>query len=625
VGPPSRHRHDDADTARDLAGRRRRHEVAPGRDRHEPDAGRHARRREAVHEIGPGRQLPDDGRVRIDADVQRPLGHVEPQVGGEPRVRRAHGRRQVRPPVRRPERDDDAQPAEVVPAFGQVEQREPRDQATERVGVQVDGGVGVGAEHVLDEVRQPPGRDGDVALGVSRAVGPSRQLGEVAARRRRPPPGVAEAEHPAGLVAELRAPEVVDGRLGRARTQPRHGDRDPPLPRCRPTRRRLGRARRRRQQPSRQVVHEVEATPVGVVGGGGQLRPGPVPEPVEGAPEHPGGVEVAHDVPQRGRLGGGRLRPGLGRHQLDLDDDPGEQRRRIDVDVAGPDPEVQPVARGADPLALLDRLADRDVDAGQEGVARPQPVRMPDGHVQRPGHRSGEQHGPRCAGAHGCAWRGGVLDPPVAGPVRRGRRPERIGDRRIDRGQIRPARRLRLRPGRRRRDEHDDEDLPDDDGQCHRHPRQTRPAEVPHRGPPTPAPPPRPAEAPPAVRGRCGPRSVGQRAGGTRTGLVVVVGGGSVLVGGRGGAHGDPPWWRASAGRPLAAVVRIGPGPRAGRARPGGYQRRPSAAIPAHPRAAVPPGQGRASGGRSRDVPIRASGPGGRVRPARARWRRVGA
>ncbi len=191
-------------------------------------------------------------------------------------------------------------------------------------------------------------------------------------------------------------------------------------------------------------------------------------------------AQVVDERSHRRGLGGGRARPGVGREQLDLDGRATEQGRGVEVGVPGPHAEVEPAAGRPDRIALPHGLPGRHAGGGEERVAGPQPVRVPDGDVQRPAHRPGEQDGARPAGPHDGARRGGVLDAPVAGTVGRRRRPEGVGHGRVH---GRDVGRAGLRAGRRRRgDEQHDDEVAD----RHRGPRQPPPAQVTGGRPPPP-------------------------------------------------------------------------------------------------------------------------------------------
>jgi hypothetical protein len=122
----------------------------------------------------------------------------------------------------------------------------------------------------------------------------------------------------------------------------------------------------------------------------------------------------------------------VGGEQLDDHLTAREQELRIQVGVAGPDPEVQPVAGRTQAVALAEALTGGHLDAREERVAGPEPVGVAQGHVECAGHVPGEHDGPVAARPHRRARHRGVLEAPVAGPIRRGRRAERVGDGRVD-------------------------------------------------------------------------------------------------------------------------------------------------------------------------------------------------
>ena len=146
----------------------------------------------------------------------------------------------------------------------------------------------------------------------------------------------------------------------------------------------------------------------------------------------------AHDPGQTGpfvRLALGL--PQLLGHQVDLGRTSTEQPRRVEVGIAGPHAEVEPVLRGAERLALADVVAPADGDVAQEGVAGAQTVGVEDDDVEAAGHRTGEDHLASGGGAHGRAGNGGVLEAAVPGvPVLR-RRAEGVDDRCVDRRPVR--------------------------------------------------------------------------------------------------------------------------------------------------------------------------------------------
>lgn len=91
------------------------------------------------------------------------------------------------------------------------------------------------------------------------------------------------------------------------------------------------------------------------------------------------------------------------------------QPRRVEVAVAAPNPQVEPIGAEPDDLTSVDAVADRHRDAGQADVRRPNPVGVVHRHHQPTGDGSGEGHRTRADRPHRGADRGGVLDAPVAG------------------------------------------------------------------------------------------------------------------------------------------------------------------------------------------------------------------
>jgi hypothetical protein len=110
-----------------------------------------------------------------------------------------------------------------------------------------------------------------------------------------------------------------------------------------------------------------------------------------------------------------------------------EQQPGIDVARGEAGAEVEPLARGAQPITRADRASYGDLDRRQQRVGGAQPAAVRDGHVQGAADLAGERNGAVTRGEHRLADRRRVLPPAVAGAVARGRRTPAVDDLAVDR------------------------------------------------------------------------------------------------------------------------------------------------------------------------------------------------
>ena len=89
---------------------------------------------------------------------------------------------------------------------------------------------------------------------------------------------------------------------------------------------------------------------------------------------------------------------------------------------------MQPIARRAELLSLLDPFASADADGRDPGVRHPQAIGMAHGHMQSPSHRPGEADDSVGSSPERRAGLCRELEAAIAGSVRVVRRPERIHD-----------------------------------------------------------------------------------------------------------------------------------------------------------------------------------------------------
>jgi hypothetical protein len=111
----------------------------------------------------------------------------------------------------------------------------------------------------------------------------------------------------------------------------------------------------------------------------------------------------------------------------------GQQRLRVEVARPGPDAEVHLVTGAPDGVAPPDLVAPAHVDGDQVRVRGPQPVGVQDHDVVRRADPPGEHDLAVGGRPHGVSRLGPEVEPPVARPVRGGRRAEVIDDRALDR------------------------------------------------------------------------------------------------------------------------------------------------------------------------------------------------
>lgn len=121
---------------------------------------------------------------------------------------------------------------------------------------------------------------------------------------------------------------------------------------------------------------------------------------------------------------------------------PGQERERVEVRVAAPQPEVEGFTGETEHLTPLHPLTSTDGHRVQEGVAGAQAVIVEDDDVPCAAHGSREDDEARRGREDGLAGGGVEVDAAVAGRVGRGRRSEAVGDGRVDRRLVRSCRRL---------------------------------------------------------------------------------------------------------------------------------------------------------------------------------------
>ncbi len=116
----------------------------------------------------------------------------------------------------------------------------------------------------------------------------------------------------------------------------------------------------------------------------------------------------------------------------------------VEVRLAPPHADMQPIACGAELLSLLDSFASAHADRRNPGVRHPQTVGMADRDMQTTSYRPGEADDSTSSGPERGAGLRRELKAAIAGSVRVVRRPERVNDGAVHRPDV-PERRPSLR------------------------------------------------------------------------------------------------------------------------------------------------------------------------------------
>ena len=149
-----------------------------------------------------------------------------------------------------------------------------------------------------------------------------------------------------------------------------------------------------------------------------------------------GGQVDAHRRAHEPRRRGWSPPGAIGRHQPGPLHQPTQQRVRVDVDVAAPQPEVHVPGGHADGTARRDDVTGRQRRRRQPAVRRPQVIGgVRDHHVAGARHDPAERHRAARRGADDRARRGPVRHATVARAPRAPRFAERVDDRRRHRRQ----------------------------------------------------------------------------------------------------------------------------------------------------------------------------------------------